>query len=158
MIASENNFPGKQTVNKGFEAVNVTVGASCVFQVRRYSVSDFRTTYNISTSAARGLAIKTITKGLVWWCREAAWDHGSCCLQHHCQWKSTWCSLNHVHWWGHVLKFYSCYAANEWLNNKDPLRVTNTKDGNKMWPIEEPITLNKTVDFSGFEQCWNPFG
>ena len=29
-----------------------------------------------------GVSIKTITRDLVWWRHEAAWDHGSCCPYH----------------------------------------------------------------------------
>ncbi len=34
--------------------------------------------------AARGRAFK-INKGLVWWCRDWLWNHGSCCLHSRCK-------------------------------------------------------------------------
>lgn len=40
-----------------------------------------------------GLSIKTITKNVVWWHYEVAWDHGSFCLHYHCLWKSIWGDL-----------------------------------------------------------------
>ena len=67
------------------------------------------------TLASRGRSIKTITKDLVWWRREASGIMGVIVFTATANEKLP--DVNHVHAWGDVFKFYSCYTTNKKLTN-----------------------------------------